>query len=105
MADGSAEVSEAAAGTLRARLLAIPAALRSAPLLAICVVTVLVVTGHFTAYTYITELIRRDGAVGLLLTLAARRAFPANGTARPGRPYREMTGWRIGCSPCAAGSP
>ena len=68
VADGSTEVNGAAAGTLRARIRAVPVALRSAPLLAVCVVTVLVVTGHFTAYTYITELIRRDaGFAGLAL--------------------------------------
>lgn len=59
----------ASAGNLRARIGTVPAALRSAPLLAVCVVTVLVVTGHFTAYTYITELVRRDaGFTGLALS-------------------------------------
>ena len=54
---------------LRARAAAVPAALRSAPLLAVCVITVLVVTGHFTAYTYITALVRSDaGFTGLALS-------------------------------------
>jgi predicted MFS family arabinose efflux permease len=56
-------------GGVRARLAGIPAALRSGPLLAICVVTVVLVTGHFAAYTYITALVRRDaGLSGLALS-------------------------------------
>jgi predicted MFS family arabinose efflux permease len=54
---------------VRARLAAVPAALRSGPLLAICAVTLIVVIGHFAAYTYITALVRRDtGLSGLGLS-------------------------------------
>jgi predicted MFS family arabinose efflux permease len=54
---------------VRAQLQGVPAALRSGPLLAICVVTLIVVTGHFAAYTYITALVRRDaGLSGLALS-------------------------------------
>jgi predicted MFS family arabinose efflux permease len=54
---------------VRAGLAGVPAALRSGPLLAVCVVTVVVVTGHFAAYTYITALVRRDaGLSGLALS-------------------------------------
>jgi predicted MFS family arabinose efflux permease len=50
-----------------------------APLLAVCVITVLVVTGHFTAYTYITALVRSDaGFTGLALS-AALFAYGAAG--------------------------
>jgi predicted MFS family arabinose efflux permease len=56
-------------GGVRARLAGVPAALRSGPLLAVCAVTVIVVTGHFAAYTYITALVRRDaGLSGLGLS-------------------------------------
>jgi len=67
--------------SLRARLVAIPAALRSAPLLAICVVTVLVVTGHFTAYTYITALVRRDAGLAGLALSAVLFGYGAAGVA------------------------
>src|SRR5487761_1313451 len=40
-------------GGLRARFTAIPAALRSRSLVAVCAVTVLLVTAHFIPYTYI----------------------------------------------------
>jgi predicted MFS family arabinose efflux permease len=54
---------------VRAGLASVPAALRSGPLLAVCVVTMVVVTGHFAAYTYITALVRRDaGLSGLALS-------------------------------------
>jgi predicted MFS family arabinose efflux permease len=61
--------SSAGPGGVRARLAGIPAALRSGPLLAICLVCVVVVTGHFAAYTYITALVQRDaGLSGLALS-------------------------------------
>lgn len=44
-------------------LRAVPALLRRRPLLALCSVTALVVIGHFTGYTYITPLVRRDAGV------------------------------------------
>jgi predicted MFS family arabinose efflux permease len=61
--------SDARGGDKRARIAAIPAALRSQSLFAVCAVTVLVVIGHFTAYTYIAPLVRRDtGLTGLTLS-------------------------------------
>lgn len=68
-ADTPAPAGGTAPGGAPGRLRAVPAALRSGPLLAICVVTLVVVTGHFTAYTYITALVRRDaGLSGLALS-------------------------------------
>jgi predicted MFS family arabinose efflux permease len=64
---------------LRARAAAVPAALRSAPLLAVCVITVLVVTGHFTAYTYITALVRSDARFTGLALSAVLFAYGAAG--------------------------
>jgi predicted MFS family arabinose efflux permease len=62
--------SDARAGNMRARMAAIPAALRSQSLFAVCAVTVLVVIGHFAAYTYIAPLVRRDaGLTGLALSV------------------------------------
>ncbi|HXP54920.1 MAG TPA: MFS transporter [Streptosporangiaceae bacterium] len=59
----------AARGTLRAQLAGVPAALRSGPLLAVCVVTTVAATGQFAAYTYITALVQRDaGLTGLALS-------------------------------------
>ncbi|HWG14726.1 MAG TPA: MFS transporter [Streptosporangiaceae bacterium] len=64
-----ATAPEPVPGGVRARLAGVPAALRSGPLLAVCAVTVIVVTGHFAAYTYITALVRRDaGLSGLGLS-------------------------------------
>jgi predicted MFS family arabinose efflux permease len=72
-ASAAEEGSAGDAGTtppgVRARLAAIPAALGSGPLLAVCAVTMIVVIGHFAAYTYITALVRRDaGLSGLGLS-------------------------------------
>jgi predicted MFS family arabinose efflux permease len=62
--------SEAADAGARERLGSIPAVMRSRSLLAVCAVTALVATGHFTAYTYIVELVRHDaGLSGLVLSL------------------------------------
>jgi predicted MFS family arabinose efflux permease len=58
-----------ARGTVRAQLAGVPAALRSGPLLAVCVVTLFAATGQFAAYTYITALVQRDaGLTGLALS-------------------------------------
>jgi predicted MFS family arabinose efflux permease len=77
----SAAAGRTPAGSLRARAGAVPAALHSAPLLAVCVITVLIVTGHFTAYTYITALVRSDaGFTGLALS-AVLFAYGAAGIA------------------------
>lgn len=77
-----------AAGGLRARAGAVPAALRSAPLLAVCVITMLIVTGHFTAYTYITALVRSDAGftgLGLSAVLFAYGAAGIGGVWLAGR--------------------
>jgi predicted MFS family arabinose efflux permease len=56
-------------GAVRGQLAGVPAALRSGPLLAVCVVTTAAATGQFAAYTYITALIQRDaGLTGLALS-------------------------------------
>jgi predicted MFS family arabinose efflux permease len=75
-------------GGVRARLAGIPAALRSGPLLAICAVTVIVVTGHFAAYTYITALVRRDAGLsglGLSAVLFGYGAAGIGGIVLAGR--------------------
>lgn len=60
--------SETGAG-LKAQFTSIPAALRSRSLLILCAVTVFLVIGHFTVYTYIAPLVRRDaGLAGLALS-------------------------------------
>ena len=66
---------------VRARLAAVPAALGSGPLLAICVVTVIVVIGHFAAYTYITALVRRDAGLAGLGLSAVLFGYGAAGIA------------------------
>jgi predicted MFS family arabinose efflux permease len=43
------------------RLRAATTIIRSGPVAAVCAVTVLLVIGHFAAYTYIAPLVRRDG--------------------------------------------
>jgi len=59
---------ERPAGGLQARFTSMPAALGSRPLLMLCAVTVFLVIGHFTAYTYIAALVRQDaGLAGLAL--------------------------------------
>jgi predicted MFS family arabinose efflux permease len=59
----------AARGTVRGQLASVPAALRSGPLLAVCVATTVAATGQFAAYTYITALVQRDaGLTGLALS-------------------------------------
>jgi predicted MFS family arabinose efflux permease len=53
-----------------ARLEAIPLAMKNLPLLSVCLVTGVVVIGHFSAYTYISRLIQHDaGLTGLSLSL------------------------------------
>ena len=83
-----AEAPGVAGGGLRARFAAIPAALRSRSLVAVCAVTVLVVTGHFIPYTYISVLVRRDaGLTGLALSLVLL-VYGVAGVAGIG-----LTGW------------
>lgn len=89
-------------GGLRARITAIPAALRSRSLAAVCAVTVLVVTGHFIPYTYIAVLVRRDaGLTGLALSVVLL-VYGVAGIAGIG-----LTGWatdrrpRLAAAGCA----
>jgi predicted MFS family arabinose efflux permease len=57
-------------GGSRQRLAAIPLAMKNLPLLSVCLVTGVIVIGHFSAYTYISRLIQRDaGLTGLSLSL------------------------------------
>jgi len=95
--------SDAVAGNLRAQMAAIPAALRSRSLFAVCAVTVVVVTGHFTAYTYVAPLVNRDaGATGLALS-GVLLAYGIAGVGGLG-----VTGWatdrrpRLAAAACAA---
>jgi predicted MFS family arabinose efflux permease len=97
-----AEAPGVAGGGLRARFTAIPAALRSRSLVAVCVVTLLVVTGHFIPYTYISVLVRRDaGLTGLALSLVLL-VYGVAGVAGIG-----LTGWatdrrpRLAAAGCA----
>ena len=46
-----------------ARLRASVTILRSGPVAAVCLITVVLVVGHFAAYTYIAPLVRRDGGL------------------------------------------
>ena len=89
-------------GGLRARVTAIPAALRSGPLAAVCAVTVLVVTGHFIPYTYISALVRRDAGLAGLALSAVLLVYGVAGIAGIG-----LTGWltdrrpRLAAAGCA----
>jgi predicted MFS family arabinose efflux permease len=78
---GPAGQDGAARPGVRARLTAVPAALRSGPLLAICTVTLIVVIGHFTVYTYITALVRRDAGLSGLDLSAVLFGYGAAGIA------------------------
>src|ERR1700730_15149295 len=95
--------SDAPAGDLRARVVAIPAALRSLSLFAVCAVTVLVVIGHFTAYTYIAALTRRDAGLSGLALAMVLLAYGVAGVGGLG-----ITGWvtdrwpRLAAAGCAA---
>ena len=79
--DGQAGRGGAATQGVRARLAAVPAALGSGPLLAICLVTMIVVIGHFAAYTYITALVRRDAGLSGLGLSAVLFGYGAAGIA------------------------
>jgi predicted MFS family arabinose efflux permease len=62
--------SHAPPGNTWSRLAEVPSALRSRSLVAVSVVTTLLVVGHFTAYTYISNLVRSDaGLTGLGLAV------------------------------------
>jgi predicted MFS family arabinose efflux permease len=79
---------EKAAGGLRARFTSMPAALRSRPLLVLCAVTVLLVIGHFTAYTYIAALVRQDAGLAGLALAAVLLAYGVAGIGGIA-----LTGW------------
>jgi predicted MFS family arabinose efflux permease len=89
---------------LKAQFTSMPATLRSRPLLVLCAVTVLVVTGHFTVYTYIAPLVRRDaGLAGLALSAVLL------GYGLAGIGGLTLTGWvtdrrpRLAAAACAIG--
>jgi predicted MFS family arabinose efflux permease len=89
---------------LKAQFTSMPATLRSRPLLVLCAVTVLVVTGHFTVYTYIAPLVRRDaGLAGLALSAVLL------GYGLAGIGGLTLTGWvtdrrpRLAAAACALG--
>ena len=85
---GPLAVGPAGRSGVRAGLASVPAALRSGPLLAVCVVTMVVVTGHFAAYTYITALVRRDAGLsglGLSAVLFGYGAAGIGGIVLAGR--------------------
>lgn len=76
-----------AAGT-GAQLRAPLRALRSGPVTAVCLVTLVLALGHFTAYTFFAPLVRRDGGLvgaGLSALLLGYGAVGVLGTAVVGR--------------------
>jgi predicted MFS family arabinose efflux permease len=79
-------------------------ALRSGPLAVLCAVTTLLVIGHFTAYTYIAALVRRDAGLAGLALSAVLFAYGAAGIAGIA-----LTGWvtdrrpRLAAAACALG--
>jgi predicted MFS family arabinose efflux permease len=79
--DGPGNQDAAPQPGTRARLAALPAALGSGPLLAICLVTMIVVIGHFAAYTYITALVRHDAGLSGLGLSAVLFGYGAAGIA------------------------
>lgn len=87
-----------------ARPLSMAPALRSGPLAVLCAVTTLLVIGHFTAYTYIAALVRRDAGLAGLALSAVLFAYGAAGIAGIA-----LTGWvtdrrpRQAAAACALG--
>ncbi len=71
-----------------ARLRASVTIVRSGPVAAVCVITAVLVIGHFAAYTYIAPLVRRDGGLsgaGLSLLLLGYGAAGLAANALMGR--------------------
>jgi predicted MFS family arabinose efflux permease len=71
-----------------ARLRASVTIIRSGPVAAVCVITAVLVIGHFAAYTYIAPLVRRDGELsgaGLSLLLLGYGAAGLAANAAMGR--------------------
>jgi predicted MFS family arabinose efflux permease len=87
-----------------ARPVSMAPALRNGPLAVLCAVTTLLVIGHFTAYTYIAALVRRDAGVAGLALSAVLFAYGAAGIAGIA-----LTGWvtdrrpRLAAAACALG--
>ena len=81
--------SAADSGTsLGARLRAAVLIVRSRPVAGVCLVTVVLVVGHFAAYTYIAPLVRRDGGLtgaALSVLLLGYGAFGLIGNWAAGR--------------------
>ena len=79
-------------------------ALRSRPLAVLCAVTALLVIGHFTAYTYIAALVRRDAGLAGLALSAVLFAYGVAGIGGIA-----LTGWvtdrrpRLAAAACALG--
>lgn len=79
-------------------------ALRSGPLAVLCAVTTLLVIGHFTAYTYIAALVRRDAGLAGLALSAVLFAYGVAGIGGIA-----LTGWatdrrpRLAAAVCALG--
>jgi predicted MFS family arabinose efflux permease len=79
-------------------------ALRSGPLAILCAVTTLLVIGHFTAYTYIAALVRRDAGLAGLALSAVLFAYGVAGIGGIA-----LTGWvtdrrpRLAAAVCALG--
>jgi predicted MFS family arabinose efflux permease len=88
----------------RQDLRSVPALLRRRSLLAVCVITAVIVIGHFAAYTYITELVRRDAglsgyaisAVLLVYGVAGIASVVAVGRIVDRRPRRAAGGCVLG---------
>jgi len=102
---------ERPAGGLQARFTSMPAALGSRPLLMLCAVTVFLVIGHFTAYTYIAALVRQDaGLAGLALAavllaygLAGIGGIALTGWATDRRPRLVVAACTLGLTGALAG--
>jgi predicted MFS family arabinose efflux permease len=78
--------------------------LRNGPLAVLCVVTGLLVIGHFTAYTYVAALVRRDAGLAGLALSAVLFAYGVAGIGGIA-----LTGWvtdrrpRLAVTACAVG--
>ena len=81
----------------RQELRKVPALLRQRSLLAVCVITAVVVIGHFAVYTYITELVRRDAGLRGFAISAVLLVYGVAGIASVvavGRVVDRGPGWR-----------
>jgi len=74
-------------GSARERMAAVPSVMSNRSLQCVCAVTAVAVIGHFSAYTYISEIVRRDGditGIGLSLLLFGFGGAGIGGTALVG---------------------